>query len=169
MITAEELEKLAELKNKGIITEDEFNAKREEFLGQSSIRKKTKKSNQKTDEDKEENNTSHSSIVGCILGIIAIIGSISYCSSDNSNNTNVSSGVCTNYNYCLRIKDEYERIASTSYCPMIKNEGTPLAQMMANEYKKVEQKYWNEINQKCPASSCNQNDFNLDPFRFCHF
>ena len=68
-----------------------------------------------------------------------------------------------------RIKDEYERIASTSYCPMIKNEGTPLAQMMANEYKKVEQKYWNEINQKCPASSCNQNDFNLDPFRFCHF
>ena len=87
----------------------------------------------------------------------------------NGNNMNVSSGVCTNYNYCLRIKDEYERIASTSYCPMIKNEGTPLAQMMANEYKKVEQKYWNEINQKCPASSCNQNDFNLDPFRFCHF
>ena len=34
MITAEELEKLAKLKDKGIITEDEFNAKKDEFLKQ---------------------------------------------------------------------------------------------------------------------------------------
>lgn len=32
MITAEELEKLNELKEKGVITEEEFNQKREEFL-----------------------------------------------------------------------------------------------------------------------------------------
>lgn len=36
MITAEELEKLAELKEKGIITEEEFNAKRDEFLNQNT-------------------------------------------------------------------------------------------------------------------------------------
>ena len=32
MITAEELEKLFELKEKGIITEEEFNQKRDEYL-----------------------------------------------------------------------------------------------------------------------------------------
>lgn len=36
MITAEELEKLNELKEKGIITEEEFNLKREEFLNDTA-------------------------------------------------------------------------------------------------------------------------------------
>lgn len=45
MITAEELEKLAELKDKGIITEDEFNAKRDEFLNQDINNQYNKKLN----------------------------------------------------------------------------------------------------------------------------
>lgn len=36
MITAEELEKLAELKDKGIVTEEEFNAVRDKFLNSSN-------------------------------------------------------------------------------------------------------------------------------------
>jgi hypothetical protein len=39
MITVEELEKLAELKEKGIITEDEFNAKKDEFFKKPSNKK----------------------------------------------------------------------------------------------------------------------------------
>ncbi len=51
MMTVEELEKLAQLKEKGIITEEEFNAKKDEFLGQSS----NKNSNKEKDDNEEEN------------------------------------------------------------------------------------------------------------------
>ena len=87
--------------------------------------------------------------------------------SDIAKQNNRLSGSCPNY--CLNIKDEYERIASASYCPMIKNEGKPLAQMMNKEYQKVEQKYWDEMKKHCPPSLCDYSDFQLDPFRFCHF
>ena len=68
MITAEELEKLAELKDKGIISEDEFNAKRSEFLGQSS----TKKSGF------EHNITNIKPMIYVGLFIFILIGSIYY-------------------------------------------------------------------------------------------
>ena len=61
MSTAEELEKLAKLKDKGIITEDEFNAKRNEML--SADDQIVTENNQKGD--------SYLSIIVLILSIIA--------------------------------------------------------------------------------------------------
>lgn len=87
----------------------------------------------------------------------------------NNNNVNNPTGVCPNYKYCLDIKNRYEVKASPAYCHIIKNEGTSSAQLMAKEYKTVEDEYWREINQYCPDTDCNHNDFKLDPFRFCHF
>ncbi len=92
MITAEELEKLAELKEKGIITEDEFNAKRDEFLGQSS----NKNSNTIIDDEAENEDTSSgSNIVGWIVGVLAIVGLLSYCSGGSGGSSN--NGICGVY------------------------------------------------------------------------
>lgn len=61
MITLEELEKLAKLKDKGIITEEEFSAKKEEFLKQSND----------NNTDTDEASSSSSGIIGMIFFIIA--------------------------------------------------------------------------------------------------
>ena len=91
MITAEELEKLAELKDKGIITEEEFNAKREEFLGQSN----NINSNKKKDDEENDDTSSGSNIGGWIVGILAIIGLLSHCSGGSEGNSN--NGICGVY------------------------------------------------------------------------
>lgn len=93
MITAEELEKLAELKDRGIITEDEFNAKRDEFLGQSS----NKNSNTIIDDEAENEDTSSgSNIVGWIVGVLIVVLS-SYYLSDGSSSSGNSGAICGNY------------------------------------------------------------------------
>jgi len=102
MITAEELEKLAELKDKGIITEEEFNVKRDEFLKQNfgpankfgdtnalsdaksflikGINLLIKGDNKKGSLVREKQSLHKHSFFKFILGGLAVIGLLSYCS-----------------------------------------------------------------------------------------
>lgn len=79
-MTAEELEKLAKLKDKGVITEEDFNTKKDEFLRQSSNeisnKKKDddKKDNEDTDdkENDEENSSSLLGLIKLVLGLYIV-------------------------------------------------------------------------------------------------
>lgn len=80
MITAEELEKLAELKEKGIITEEDFNAKRDEFLNKKASKSQKKKNNEnrkQTDNNGNSLNTLQF-IFLVLFFILSIIGFIRF-------------------------------------------------------------------------------------------
>lgn len=81
MITAEELEKLNELKEKGIITEEEFNLKREEFLNDTT--------------DVSETSSSGFSLWGII---VVLSGFLTFCSIISGGNSDKGSGICGKYN-----------------------------------------------------------------------
>ena len=76
MITAEELEKLFELKEKGVITEEEFNKKRDEYLSDDNTFL--------TQRIKPVNKVLLAGIL-CIIGLVSII----YFTSNKSINQNV--------------------------------------------------------------------------------
>ncbi len=78
MITAKDLKKLEQLKDKGVITDDEFNAKKEEFLGQSSNRSSNKRKKNKI--KKKCNVSSSDGDIQYLIGVIIAILLISYCS-----------------------------------------------------------------------------------------
>ena len=78
MITAEELEKLNELKEKGIITEEEFNLKREEFLNDTA--------------DVSETSSSGFSLWGIL---VVLSGLLTFCSIISGGN---SDKICGKYN-----------------------------------------------------------------------
>ena len=78
MISAKELEKLAKLKEKGIITEKEFNAKKKEFLKQS-VTASDETTEEKTEEITEEKASwSGSKIGGYVFGAIIVVVLFSY-------------------------------------------------------------------------------------------
>lgn len=103
MILPEELKKLAELKNEGIITEEEFNAKKQEYLNGKGIGKI---------EELCKNITVFLKGLLVLAVIIIVIWSIPDCSSKNKSNKSYTSN---NYQSSYNSKNNYAHIKDVSY------------------------------------------------------